>query len=436
VTISWIWEYLLPFAAVLGTVVLFHEFGHYLVAKLLGITVEVFSVGFGPRLWGFAKGGTDYRLSLVPLGGYVKLKGETEEETGPRDPGDLLSRSRWQRFLVFVMGAVFNLATAFVLTAVIFTTGVREHAYLYEPPLIGEVETDSPAAAAGIQAGDRIVAFDGRPVPTWRDLQLAIALNPGQTREIAFERGGEHRNATLRIDTGPGEVGRVGFQPQTGVLVLQVVPGRPADRAGLRPGDRLVSIGGVPITTVGKVLTIIQGSPEQPLEFVLDRDGTPYTRTITPIREEGRGLIGFVPTPPTVERSYGVFAAMRESVSANLQSVGLVFLTFKKLFTGQLSLRAVSGPIELYLVTGRAAQEGLIPFLQFIAFVSLQLGIINLFPIPPLDGGQIFTLLIEGTIRRDLSMQFKERFAQAGLILLLLFMVAVIYLDIDKIFLH
>lgn len=432
--VSWIWEYALPFAVVLGTVVLFHEFGHYVVAKAFGITVEVFSVGFGPRLWGYRKSGTDYRLSLVPLGGYVKLKGETDDEAGPREPGDLLSRPRWQRFLVFVMGAVFNLVTAFVLTAVIFTTGVREHAFLYEPPVVGEVEPESPAAAAGILAGDRIVGFDGRPVGTWKDLQLAILLNPRQIKEIAFERGGERRTTILKIATGRGEVGRAGILPGTGVTVLEVQPGRPADRAGLRPGDRLVSIDGVPITTIGKVLTLIQGSPERPLEFVLERDGAPYTRTITPIREGDRGLIGFVPSPPTVVRSYGVIAAMRESVAANVEAVGLVFLTFKKLFTGQLSLRAVSGPIELYLVTGRAAQEGLVPFLQFIAFVSLQLGIINLFPIPPLDGGQVFTLLIEGTIRRDLSMQFKERIAQAGLILLLLFMVAVIYLDIDKIF--
>ncbi len=432
--VSWIWEYALPFGVVLGTVVLFHEFGHYIVAKALRITVEVFSIGFGPRLWGFTRGGTDYRLSLVPLGGYVKLKGETEDEAGPRDPGDLLSRPRWQRFLVFVMGAVFNLVTAFVLMTIIFTTGVREHAFLYEPPVVGEVEPESPAAAAGIQPGDRILEFDGQPVGTWKDLQMAILLNPRQSKELRFDRGGERRTTTLHIATGRGEVGRAGIAPSTGVTVLEVQPGRPADRAGLRPGDRLVSIDGIAITTLGKVLTIIQGSPERPLEFVLERDGAPYTRTITPIREGDRGLIGFVPNPPTVLRSYGFAAAMRESVAANLEAVGLVFLTFKKLFTGQLSLRAVSGPIELYLVTGRAAQEGLVPFLQFIAFVSLQLGIINMFPIPPLDGGQVFTLLIEGTIRRDLSMQVKERFAQAGLVLLLVFMVAVIYLDIDKIF--
>src|SRR3989442_6116224 len=174
---SWIWQFALPFVVVLGVVVLFHEFGHYLVAKWLGVTVEVFSVGFGPRIFGFRRGGTDYRVSWVPLGGYVKLKGETPEETsGGLNPGDLMSRSRLQRFLVFVMGAVFNLITAYVLTVAILMMGVQEPVFPDQPLVVGEVEEDSPAVAAGLQPGDRILSIGGQPVVTWKDLSLVFLL--------------------------------------------------------------------------------------------------------------------------------------------------------------------------------------------------------------------------------------------------------------------
>jgi len=201
--VSWIWEFALPFGIVLGVVVLFHEFGHYLVAKWLGVTVEIFSVGFGPRIGGFHRGGTDYRVSWVPLGGYVKLKGETPEEGSVPEPGDLMSRSRVQRFLVFVMGAVFNLVTAYVLTVAILMMGVQEPVYPSQPPVVGEIDPDSPAATSGIQAGDRILSVGGQAVRTWRDLELAIVLSPGQTREIELD---EQYNIMVLEDAVPKPV--------------------------------------------------------------------------------------------------------------------------------------------------------------------------------------------------------------------------------------
>jgi regulator of sigma E protease len=430
--VSWIWEYALPFAVVLGSVVLFHEFGHYLVAKWLGITVEIFSVGFGPRIVGFRRGGTDYRLSCIPLGGYVKLKGETLEETTSADPGDLLSRPRWQRFLVFVMGAVFNLATALVLTAAIFMMGVREYAYLYEPPLVGAVDRDSPAVESGIRPGDLIVSFGGQPVKTWRELQVLMLLSPRQTKEVVLLREGERITTRLTIQSTRSDIGRPGIFPETGIIVGDLQPGKPAEKADLRKGDRIAAIEGVPITTLDKVLKAIQGSAGKPLLFTIERQGETFEKTITPVQDGDRGVIGFVPTYPTVLRSYPFLEAARQSLLANAESTMLVFVTFRKLLTRELSLRAFSGPVELYRFSGEAAQEGLIPFLQLIAFVSLQLGIINLFPIPPLDGGHLFYLVIEGVIRRELSARLKERVMQVGLILLLLFMGTIIYFDISK----
>lgn len=434
--LSWIWQFAAPFVVVLGVVVLFHEFGHYLVAKWLGVTVEVFSVGFGPRIFGWRRGGTDYRVSWVPLGGYVKLKGETPEEvTGTPDAGDLMSRSRFQRFLVFVMGAVFNLITAYVFTVAILMVGIPEPIYPSQPPIVGEILPESPASASGIQPMDRIASIGGQPVHTWREMEWAILLSPGQTKEMVVERGAERLTFQILIEADKRNgVGIIPFGPATGVLISDPLPGRPAAKAGLRTGDRIVSIDGVEMTTINKVVKAIYASPGKSLHFVIERDGRRTDMDITPVRDGEKGVIGFTPRPPMTIRKYAFADAIGGSFRRNWENASLVFLTLKKLFIGEMSLRSFSGPIGLYLASGVSAQEGLSHFLDFIAFVSLQLGIINLFPIPPLDGGHIMTLTIEGVIRRDLSVQLKERVMQAGLVLLLLFMATVIFLDISKLF--
>ena len=431
---SWIWQGALPFVVVLGSVVLFHEFGHYLAAKAFGITVEVFSVGFGPRIWGFVRRGTEYRIAWVPLGGYVKLRGETAPEEGAApDPGDMMSHSRGRRFVVFVMGALFNLATAFGLTTVIFMEGVQEPAALYQAPVVGEIDEDSPARAADIRPGDRILSFAGRPVATWKDLQTQIMLSPGQTRDVELERGGRTLTARLPIEATRDDVGRISLFPETGVVLGALQSGWPAEQAGLRAGDRIVSIDDEPMTTEERVLKAIQGATGRPLRFVVDRGGSSLEVTVVPREDvDKKGHIGARLTLPTVTRAYPLLEAARQSVRQNLESVGLVFETFRKLLRRELSLRAFSGPVDLYRFSGEAAQEGMIPFLQLIAFVSLQLGIINLLPLPPLDGGHLFTLVVEGALRRDLSVALKERVMQAGLILLLLFMGTIIYFDISK----
>jgi regulator of sigma E protease len=418
---------------VLGTVVLFHEFGHYLCAKVFGITVEVFSIGFGRKIVSFERGGTEYRIAWIPLGGYVKLKGETPEDGGViHDRGDLLSRPRWQRFLVFVMGAVFNLVTALVLTAVVFMNGVQEYGYLYEPPIVGVIDETSPARDADIRPGDRILSFGGQPVTTWKELHLQVLLSPHQTREVVLERDGRQVVTRLEVAADHNEVGIPSLFPNTSVIAGAVQRGWPAEEAGLEPGDRIIAIDGIVMNNIPLLFKTIQAAPGRPLEFTIEREGETFTRTIVPRDQGGNGMIGFAPTSPTVIKTYGFLDAVRGSVAKNVEDMFLVFDVFRRLVTMQLSIKTFSGPIGILLISGDAAQAGFVPFLQLIAFISLQLGIINLLPILPLDGGHLFTITIEGMIRRDLPIRLKERMMQAGLLFLLLFMGTIIYFDIGK----
>lgn len=434
---SFLWEGALPFILVLGTVVVFHEFGHFLAAKVFGITVEVFSVGFGPRIAGFTFRGTEYRVAWIPLGGYVKLKGEIAPEDGHTpEPGELMAHPRWQRFIVFVMGAVFNIITAVSLTTVIFMIGEREPAYLMEPPVVGSVAEDSPAVRADIRPGDLIVSFGGGEVPTWGDLEFEIMLSPQQTKEIVIERAGETLSTLLTVEADPRNAnGVLSFYPSTdGVVAEKVLSGTPADEAGMEDGDLLVAVDGTAITSGRQLVPMIRASTGQPMQFTVQRGEESLELTVVPEDVGGVGQAGFnlVEMVPTVTRSYPFATAARLSVLKNLEWLNAIYKSFELLFKGELPLRAFSGPLELVRFSGQAAQSGLTSLLKLTAIISLNLGIINLFPIPPLDGGHLLTITVEGVIRRELSVQIKERMMQAGLILLFLFMGAILYFDISK----
>ncbi len=262
-----------------------------------------------------------------------------------------------------------------------------------------------------------------------------MMLSPRQTKEIVLERDGKRVVTQLAIEADARDIGRPGLYPLTdGVAVGNLQEGWPAEEAGLRQGDRLVAIDGMPMPTVDRLVQTIQASPGKPLVFSVEREGESLDLTIVPRDDGGLGRTGFAPVPlmPTITRSFPFFEALRQSIRQNAENVGLIFTTFKKLIRRELSFKAFSGPVDLVRFSGQAANQGLIPFLGLMAFVSLNLGIINLFPIPPLDGGHLFFITIEGVIRRELSVQLKERVMQAGLILLLGFMATIIYFDIGK----
>jgi regulator of sigma E protease len=431
---------LVAFIFILGALIFIHESGHYFVAKALGIKVEVFSLGFGPKLLRFQKGGTEYCISLLPVGGYVKMLGENPDESLRGSREEFQSRSKFERFLVLVMGASLNIVLAVVLTAGIYMHGVPEPLYLTNPPVVGGLDPNAAAAAAGLQVKDEIVAIDGQKTPTWRELQLAVALNPHKTLDFAIRRDGEtiHIPITVRA-TEREQIGIIGIGPYNQMVVSAVEAGGAAEKAGIRPGDILAEVDGEPLFGAAGYdifVSKVSASIGTPVPFVIEREGTRVPLDVIPQEKvEGgqtRGYVGVSLTQPMGTRQYGPLEAVVEGVRHNWQQASVLFLTLKKLVTGQLSPRTLSGPIDIYRLTGESLRGGFIYYISFMALVSLQLGIINLLPIPILDGGHIFILMVEGLIRRDLSMKIKERVMQFGFILLLLIMGSVLYMDVYK----
>jgi regulator of sigma E protease len=425
-------ESAVAFIVVLGILVLIHEFGHFATAKLLSVRVETFSVGFGPRLFGVRWGDTDYRVSAVPLGGYVKM-------TITGDPAELSGRPRWQRFLVFVMGAALNIVLAIgVMTVFFYRTGQALEPP-DTPPVVTEVADGSAAERAGIRSGDRLIQVAGKDARIPTVLIEEIFLSPGTTKRLVLDREGERIETDIEIgyeskyrsgETGMKLTSETEEEPPTEDtnVIEKVIPDTPAERAGIQPGDKIVSVDGLELPTRSQLVTVIQQAPGGRVTLGILRAGRELEIEVAPEDSGGTGAIGVW----FVRERMSLAAAFTASLRYNRSNATLLFVTLKKLLRGDVSLRVMSGPGEIAAAARQAYRSGLDVFLHFVAFVSLQLGIINLLPIPMLDGGHIFILLIEGTIRRDLSAVLKERVMQAGLVFLLLFAGVVIYFDIVK----
>ncbi len=426
---------LIGFIFVLGVLIFIHESGHYMVAKALGIKVEVFSLGFGPKILKFVRGGTEYCISALPLGGYVKMLGENPDEDLRGSREEFLSRSKFERFLVLVMGATLNIVLAIVLTAGIFMHGVPEPVYLSGPALIGSLDPDMAAARAGLRPEDEIVRIGDAPVATWRDLHLHVALNPDRVVDFEVRRDGG--TLTIPVHVGVTErekIGIIGVGPLTPITVVRVDEGGPAAKAGLQEGDLLMGFEGEPLfgpdgDLSDRLARIEAGGT---ISLGIERNGEARTVSLTAESIEGKPGLGMGLGFQTTIRRYGIVDAVAESVRTSWQQAGVLFVTLKKLVAGQLSPRTLSGPIEIYRLTGESLRSGWLSFVSLMALISLQLGIINLLPIPILDGGHIFILTVEGIMRRDLSLRIKERVMQFGFILLLIIMGGVIYLDVVK----
>ena len=422
----------LSFVAVLGIIIFFHEFGHFITAKAFGMRVFIFSFGFGRRLFGFKWGDTDCRVSLIPLGGYVKLEGEPEDHISQDtstlgDGRDFTSRPRWQRFVVYLAGPVFNGILAVAVFTGLFMIGYGVDAVLRDRPVIGVVQPGSPAATAGLLPGDEILAIDGAPQKDWEDALVAIAIRPDRSLQLRVRRGAEEKDFTVRSTVVAQGAGQIGVSPL--VRVGQLVPGGAAERAGIKTDDGILSVGGKPVTSFGDIPALLSAEPAGPVAIRLLRDGAILDIGVTP---EG-GKIGIY--NKTITRKLGLGPAIKEASAATWNLVRQTFQILGGLVTASISPKAaLAGPLGIAKASGDAARSGapVAALLFLVATLSVSVGILNLFPLPPLDGGHLAILASESVIRRDLSLRVKTWIMNAGAMVLFLLIGLVLYSDLSK----
>ncbi len=422
---------------VLGVMILVHELGHFLAAKFFHVRVLVFSIGFGRRLFGFVRGDTDYRLSLLPLGGYVKMAGEDPTEEHRGDAGEFLAKPRWQRFVIALMGPTMNILMAIVLLAALYHFHFPKPAYMEAPARIGGVEPDSPAARAGLLPGDVVLRVGDMENPHWEDLEMKVFTAAGQSLPMDVSRDGKEVHLMLTPQAqGPNDVGEAGLIPCVPGRVGMVEGGLPAAKAGLQPGDRIIAIEGKPVECWQQLSDDLQKAQGKPVALTIERGGKDLQAQVTPvftnIGGDAKWRIGVGFRGDIVVRHLSWPVAVSTSVHDNTRNTVLTFEVLGRILTRRMSARSLSGPIGIVQISTEAYRAGLPELLMLVSFISLQLGIFNLLPIPILDGGMILLLAIESLLRRDVSMEVRERFAQVGIVFLLLLAVFVTYNDIVK----
>lgn len=424
---------ILAFVIVFGVLVFIHEFGHFFMAKLVKIRVDVFSFGYGKRLFGLKKGETDYRVSLIPMGGYVKFLGEGVFETGKQlAPDDFMAKKRWERFLVLVMGSVMNIALAVFLFTFINMAGVEIPEYKEEKPVIGWIESGSPADKSNIQVDDEILSINKKKVKTWSDVEMTVGTKPDRLITLEVRRDGEIRKIELMTEKRTRyAMGYAGFFGKILTQVRMVLPDSPAEKGGLQEGDIIRAINGEPVFYYN-FIEVIEKNPEKELELLVDRGSESLRLSVTPRREGNIGKVGLLQGPKSFVQKYGLFAAFYESVKDNTQNIFLVIRFLKELMTGQASTRQLGGPLEIANFSYAALRMGFMAMISWIALISLQLGVINLFPIPVFDGGQIFVLALEGLLRRDFSPKVRQIWMQIGFVIFILLIAFVILNDVAK----
>lgn len=423
-----------PFLFVLGVLIFVHELGHFMVARWYGVKVLAFSLGFGPKLFTVKRGDCEYCISAIPLGGYVKLAGETAEDTPTGDPTEFMSKSKWIRFQVYLAGPVMNILLAFLLTTVVLTQGADEPLYRTAPPVIGSVAADGVGAQAGLKVGDRVVRVNQTPVETWDEFDFAVATKANREVSIVVERAGQLVDIRVTPTAeGRFDIGTLNVTARMRPTILTVVQGEPAEQGGLQRGDVIVGINDEMGLTQPDVLDRIRKSAGVPLVFHVERAGQPVDLTIVPELNGDRGRIGAeVMFYETRRIEPGVLEAARLSFNQTVDGGKQIGTVLAGLFTRETPVNQLMGPVAIAEISGATAQLGWVALLSLMAMISLNLGVLNLMPIPVLDGGHITILAIEGLARRELSVKIKERILLAGVVVIALLMVTVIFNDVAR----
>ena len=425
---------LFAFLFVLGVLVFVHELGHFLAARRVGVRVLTFSLGFGSKILRLRRGDTEYCVSVIPLGGYVKMAGETSDDQRTGHPDEFMSKTKWERFQILIMGPVMNIVLAVVVMAVVLAQGAEVPVYQDQPPVVGGVAPGSPAEQAGIQRGDLILDVAGRQVDTWEDLFIAVGTRPDRDVLVTLRRAGQTQTVTVRpVPETRYEIGSIGVMPDINPIVASVIAGEPAERAGLLAGDVVLAVNGERMVTRTQLVEAISRNGGREIELTIEREGRQQLVSATPEQRGDRGMLGIYVTEPTRSFTPGPFEAIQLSVERNIEFSGLIFRTLGGLFMGEVSPRQLMGPVAIAQLSGESAEAGWIALFTLMASISLNLGLLNLLPIPVLDGGHILIMALEGVARRDFSMAVKEKMLLAGFVLLMMLMVTVIYNDLTRV---
>jgi len=435
-----IWWYLV----LIGVMILVHELGHYWAARFFDVKIEAFSFGFGPPLFGFKKGETDFRFCAILFGGYVKMAGEQfgdlsdpGDQNVNNDPRNFLSKPRWQRMIISFAGPAINLVLAVALMTGLFT----QH-YLRTPlphsPIVGVVTPNGPAYQAGIREGDQVVQVDDTENPNWEDILMKEIAGAHQPMQVVVKRNGQlmHFTVTPAYDEKLG-AGQAGWMQQSQVQVGGYVKGNDAaEKAGLLKGDILLSVNGQSLRNASRLHEMLEQTKGAPIQLTYSRNGVQHEITLTPVLREVEGqtgwMIGVLLEPPMEVVKLPLAQAFTESCRTNLQNAKLIFKVLEGIVERRMSPKSIEGPFRIAQMSGQAAREGPVEFTVLMAGVSLNLAIFNLLPIPILDGGVILMLLIEMLLRRDLDLKVKEAVLKVGFVFLMVVVVFVLYNDLSK----
>ena len=416
--------------------ILVHELGHFWAAVAVGVKVETFSIGFGPRLLGFRRGETDFRLSAIPFGGYVRMLGEQPGDDNAIDPGSFQAKARWQRAIVIVAGPLMN---------IFLSIGIMTGLYMVEfhkeldtkDPVISSVKPDSAAAQAGVQAGDKVVQFGDHKDPNWDYLIEQEMLNANHTMDLVVERSGRRVNLTVTPRMDPKEgVGTIGWVGEQNIQIGEIQPGSPAQKAGLKPGDLFLNVDGQAVVSPVTVQQAVVHSAGRPIDLDVVRSGQTLSFSISPVKTTDAKLpyrIGVSFRAPVEIMKLSFPDAFVESLKFNRQNALGIFQMLGSIIERRVSPKTVSGPIGMAVMSNQAAQQGAWMYLLLMALVSLNLAIFNLLPIPILDGGTLLLLAVEMLLQREVSMRIKETVFKLGFVFLMMVVVFVIYNDISKI---
>lgn len=422
------------FLFVIGVLVFVHELGHFMAARRIGVRVLTFSLGFGPKLLKFTRGDTEYCVSAIPLGGYVKMAGENPDDQRTGSEDEFLSKTKWERFQVLIMGPAMNVILAIVVMTFVLYQGAEVPSYETQQPVVGTVVEGSAAERVGIQVGDRIVRVADRAVETWEDVFLAVMPRADKEIEVVVRNAAGERTLKVTPDSQTSfEMGDLGVGPTMRPQIRAVTSGEPADLAGIQVGDVVEELEG-DVLSSDELVERINAHPGESLRLTVRRGERRQDILVTPALKGDIGLIGVSLSPYEVRTIEPGFAeAFQLSLERNYEWSGLIFRTLIGLFTAETSPKQLVGPVGIAQLSGGAAEMGLVALLSLMSMISLNLGILNLLPIPVLDGGHIAIMALEGVSRRDFSLRAKERLLLVGFVALMMLMVTVIYNDLTRI---